>query len=76
VQVVAVVRDGATLVREEFDVDRLTAALANTFEGVSLEQIELHVRQEFARWSAVPVRDFVPIFIERALRGRMRAMGA
>ncbi len=68
--------NGATVVRAEFEVDRLTTALANMFQGVSLDEIEWRVREEFTRWSAVPVRDFIPIFVERALRGTLRARGA
>ena len=65
-------RDGATLVREEFEADRLTADLVNRFRDVSPDVIECRVREEFDRWSGVPVRDFVPIFVERALRGKLR----
>ena len=63
-------KDGATLVREEFEADRLTADLVNRFRDVSPDVIECRVREEFDRWSGVPVRDFVPIFVERALRER------
>ena len=65
--------DGALRVREEFEVDRLALALADAFQGTSRDELELRVREEFTRWSAVPVRDFVPIFVERALRERLRA---
>jgi hypothetical protein len=65
--------NGSALARDEFEVDRLSAALADTFRGVSVDEIESRVREEFARWSAVPVRDFIPIFVERALRRRLRA---
>ena len=65
--------DGATLVREEFEADRLTADLVNRFRDVSPDVIECRVREEFDRWSGVPVRDFVPIFVERALRGKLHA---
>jgi hypothetical protein len=64
--------DGPERVREDLEVDRLSAELATRFEGVSPEVIEYGVRQEFGRWSAVPVQDFVPIFVERALRGKLR----
>ena len=65
--------DGTTLVREEFEADRLTAELVNRFSDVSPDVIECRVREEFDRWAGVPVRDFVPIFVERALRGKFRA---
>jgi hypothetical protein len=65
--------DGTTLVREEFEADRLTAELVNRFRDVSPDVIECRVREEFDRWAGVPVRDFIPIFVERALRGKFRA---
>jgi hypothetical protein len=66
------VKDGITLVREEFEADCLAADLADRFRDVPPEVIRCRVREEFDRWSAVPVRDFVPIFVERALRGELR----
>ena len=65
-------KGGATLVREEFEADRLTADLVDRFRDVSPDVIECRVRDEFDRWSAAPVRDFIPIFVERALRGTLR----
>jgi hypothetical protein len=70
------VSDGLALVREDLEVDRVSAELANRFQDVSPSVIELGVRSEFGRWSAVPVRDFVPIFVERALRGKLRELTA
>jgi hypothetical protein len=64
--------DATTLVREELEADRLTADLVNRFQNVSPDVIESRVREEFDRWQGVPVRDFVPIFVERALRGKLR----
>jgi hypothetical protein len=70
------VSDGLALVREDLEVDRVSAELANRFQDVSPAVIELGVRNEFGRWSTVPVRDFVPIFVERALRGKLRELTA
>ncbi len=66
--------DGPGLVREELEVDRLSAVLADRFRGMAPDMIEHRVREEFGRWSAVPVHDFVPIFVERNLRGELRAL--
>jgi hypothetical protein len=66
------VSDGVELVREDLEVDRVSAELADKFQDVSPDVIEHGVRQEFGRWSAVPVRDFVPVFVERALRRKLR----
>ena len=65
-----------TLVREEFEADRLTSDLVDKFRNVSPDVIECRVREEFERWSAVPVREFSPIVVERALRGELREQTA
>jgi hypothetical protein len=70
------VNNGLGFVREDLEVDRLSAELANRFHDVSPDVIEYGVRLEFGRWSGVPVRDFVPIFVERALRGKLRELTA
>jgi hypothetical protein len=68
------VNDGQAPVREDLEVGRLSAELANKFHDVSPAVIESGVREEFSRWSAVPVRDFVSIFVERALRRKLREL--
>jgi hypothetical protein len=70
---VSAVSDGPGLVREDLEIGRLSAELANRFHDVSPEAIEDEVRAEFVRWSAVPVHEFVPIFVERAMRQKLRA---
>ena len=37
--------------------------------------VELEVRRAFADWDGARVRDFVPIFVEREVRGRLMATG-
>jgi hypothetical protein len=37
--------------------------------------IEQEVRLAFDQWDEARVRDFVPIFVERDLRGRLAALG-
>jgi hypothetical protein len=64
------------LVREDLEIGRLSAELADRFQDVSPEVIEYGVREEFVRWSSVPVRDFVPIFVARAVRGKLRGLSA
>ena len=73
---VRAVDDGPGLVRGGVEIGRLSAELADRFQGVSPEVIEYGVREEFVRWSAVPVQDFVPIFVARALRGKLRELTA
>ncbi len=73
---VSAVNEGLGLIREDLEIGRLSAELAERFRSVPHEVIESGVREEFLRWSAVPVHDFVPVFVARALRGRLRALSA
>jgi hypothetical protein len=73
---VSAMNEAPGLIREDLEVGRLSAELADRFRGVPPEVIEHSVREEFVRWSAVPVHDFVPIFVARALRGRLRDLTA
>ena len=64
--------DDASHVRQEIEIDRLAAALADEYPGVAHEVIDAGVRAEFSRWERSRVQDFVPIFVARSLRGRLR----
>ena len=65
--------DDTQHIREELEVDRLTTELAIRFEGVAPPVIEQGLRDEFAKRADYPVQDFVPIFVERSVRGKLRA---
>jgi len=68
--------EGLGLIREDLEIGRWTAELAERFRSVPPEVIEHSVREEFVRWSAVPVHDIVPIFVERVLRRKLRKLTA
>jgi hypothetical protein len=64
--------DRATeIVRKELEIERLSAELSERYH-LSLETLEAGVRAEFERRSAYPIQEFVPIFVERSLRGLLR----
>ncbi len=48
-------------------VRRLTAT------GLPAAEVEAEVRERFEEWHDATVRDFVPIFVERAVRERIQA---
>jgi hypothetical protein len=58
-----------------------TVALGHVVESLYAEfgdrqtRNDLHraVEHEAERWSTAPVKDFVPIFVERSVRSRLRA---
>jgi hypothetical protein len=66
-------RDDTAQVRHRLEVDRLSRDLADEFDHVAPETIEDSVRTEFVRRSDAPVQDFVPIFVYRNLREKLRA---
>ncbi len=54
-------------------IGRVTHDLSTRFPEYQSETLEALVAAEFSRRSGVPVQDFVPVFVERALRERLRA---
>ena len=40
------------------------------------DRLELEVRATFADWDDAKVREFVPIFVERSLRGKLGLSGS
>jgi hypothetical protein len=69
-------RDDTAVVRHELEVDRLSDELAHEFDDVSPSVIEQGVRVEFGRLAALPVQDFVPIFVHRTLREKLRTVAS
>ena len=65
-------KDDAAKVREEIEVARLRDELASTFDDISPEVLEQGIRNEFDRRAAYPVQDFVPVFVERSIRQKLR----
>ena len=56
--------------QEQIDgVVRRLASIADLPPGV----VESEVRERFEEWQDARVRDFVPIFVERAIRERLEA---
>jgi hypothetical protein len=64
-------RDDTAKIREELEVDRLRDDLAAEFH-VAPEVLEQGIRNEFERRAEYPVQDFVPVFVERSLRRKLR----
>jgi len=50
-------------------------SLATRFPRFQPETVEALVRAEFGRRSRAPVQDFVPVFVERSLKNRLRTRG-
>jgi hypothetical protein len=65
--------DAALVVRQVNEVDRITEGLAFWFPTHEPGTIEELVSAEFGRHADAPVQDFVPVFVERALKARLRS---
>jgi len=65
--------EDAAHVRQENEIDRLTAELTDEYRDLSPSLIGEAVRAEFTRREEYRVQDFVPIFAERSLRGKLRS---
>jgi hypothetical protein len=64
--------DRATeFVRKELEIERLSAELSDEFE-VSPEMLKAGLRAEFECRETYPVQDFVPVFVERSIRQKLR----
>jgi hypothetical protein len=63
-------------VRESNEIDRITDELTGEFDAVAPPTIEAAVRAEFDRRHDARVQDFVPIFVERSLRHKLRSTEA
>ena len=64
--------DDASQVRVELEIGRLRDELASRFGEVSPDVVESELRGEFHRRAGYPVQDFVPIFVERSVRQKLR----
>jgi hypothetical protein len=63
----------AEKIQPEDTVERISHDLFPQFDGTPQEEsVKQVVAAEVARWNDVPVKEFVPIFVERRLRRRHR----
>ena len=65
-------RDDAARVREQLEIDRLRDELVDEFGDISPDVLEQGIRNEFQQRAARPVQDFVPVFVERSVRQKLR----
>jgi hypothetical protein len=57
------------------EIERITRQYADRVRGVDRGDVERTVRAEFDRWSAVAIREFVSIFVERSVRSHYGLIG-
>lgn len=64
--------DADLVVRQSNEIGRITDELAGKYPRYEPDTVEALVRAEFTRRSQAPIQDFVPVFVERALKSRLR----
>ena len=57
---------GVIELSEQQIIDQLTQRLADTHAQVEPERVTKVVREQYARFEGRPIRDFVPLFVERS----------
>ena len=50
---------------EQQVIDQRTKQLADTYRDVERAQVAKVVREQYARFEGLPIRDYVPLFVER-----------
>ena len=58
-------------ISEQTMLDEVERRLANYYAGVPAERISAIVRGAYARFERSPIRDFVPLFVERRARAEL-----
>jgi hypothetical protein len=64
--------DDASHVRLELEIGRLRDELMSGFDEVSPDVVESELRDQFHQRADYPVQEFVPIFVERSVRHKLR----
>ena len=59
---------------EERAIGEVVDRLAKQFPRLPAEEVEQVVSQSRPEFDEVPIRDFVPLFVERGTKARLRAM--
>ena len=60
---------------EQQIIDQLAQRLADTHAQVEPEQVTRVVREQYARFEGRPIRDFVPLFVERSATRELTQLG-
>ena len=61
---------------EKQTIDQLTGRLVASYQEVEPDQVNRIVLDEYARFEGRPIRDFVPLFVERHAKEELARLGA
>ena len=60
---------------EQQVIEELTGRLVDSYAGVEPDHISRLVQDEYARFDGRPIRDFVPLFVERKAKAELSKIG-
>lgn len=61
---------------EQQIIDQVAQRLADTHASVAPDRVAAVVHEEYARFTGRPIRDFVPLFVERNARAELSRLGS
>lgn len=61
---------------EQQIIDQLTKRLADAHVSVAPDRVAAVVHEEYARFTGRPIRDFVPLFVERNAKAELSRLGS
>ena len=64
-----------TAMTEQHIIDELVGRLAGVYAEVEPTQVSRIVSEQYARFDGRPVRDFIPLFVERHAKTELAKLG-
>lgn len=61
---------------EQQIIDQLAQRLATVYAAVEPDRVTGAVREEYARFDGLPIRDFIPLLVERNVKSELAKLGA
>lgn len=61
---------------EQQIIDQVAGRLVDTYAEVEPNHVSQIVHQQYARFDGRPIRDFIPLFVERNARAELSKLGA
>jgi hypothetical protein len=61
---------------EQQIIDQLVQRLASTHSHLGPAQVNMVVHEEYARFQGRPIRDYIPLFVERNASTELAKLGA
>jgi len=67
---------GVIELSEQTVIDQLVVRLTSRYPAISESTVSMVVRDIYAKYDGRPLRDFIPLFVERNARNELERLGA